>query len=188
MDYINRPPPTQARPELIAFQLRQERLQLALINAHEMPLLRIGARSNVFGKFGKRPNPFPLKAIIFRSEVAVGLGVARHVATVAAEHVVGKQILGVAACPRPHRQHQHGGSGTDCRCDVAGNDLNFGGKGSSRFQRLYLPPDIDRACRRLADGPKPTGPGGLEGIRPTWPQTGIPSSRMRRTVERPAAQ
>ncbi len=28
----------------------------------------------------------------------------------------------------------------------------------------------------------------LDGISPTWPQTGMPSSRMRRTVERLAAQ
>jgi hypothetical protein len=74
-----------------------ERLELRFRYRRQMLLLRIGPGLDVGAEFLERRDPLLLQSVIFGAKIAVDLGVARLVAAGVAEHVLGEQILRVAA-------------------------------------------------------------------------------------------
>jgi len=102
----------------------------------------------------------------------------RLVALSVAEHVFGKEILGVRARPSAHAEHDHRRILRDDLGDAIQHNLQFGGKAADRIQPLHVVPDRLGAVGRLADRLESARPR-TERILPcsTSPFSGHPNRR-----------
>src|SRR5271168_1507355 len=91
-----RPRLSSADRHLLAQPVRK-RLELGVGDRDQVLFLRIGAGLDVGAEFLERGDALVLKAVELGPEVAVDLGVAGLMAAGIAEHVLGEQILRVAA-------------------------------------------------------------------------------------------
>ena len=78
-------------------QALQKNVILARIHFQNVLWLRKSARRNVIAKLGKGFHALGLQAIIFGGKIAVDLGVARNMAAVFTQNILGKEILRIAA-------------------------------------------------------------------------------------------
>lgn len=127
---------------------------------------RIDARADILGKFCEGGDTLPLQPIVLGSEVAVDLGMTRVIIAIGAKHVLGEEILRVAAAARTHGNHQHRRVAADGSGHFAGHDLDLGGEGAGFFTRPDLPPDIEGARRRSAYGSETASPRRLQRYQP----------------------
>ena len=155
----------------------------------DVPVLGVGAALHVGDVFREGGDALRLQAVVLGGEVAIDLGVARHVAAVLAEDVLGEQVLGVAAGAGAHREHDERGAGADRLGDLDRHHLDLG---ADRAGGLVAAGPPRMICIALsADLPtarKPPVQVARDGIRPTWPITGMASSARRFTVAKPALQ
>ena len=98
--------PIRINYELLKTKHFPEVLHLVLRYAHFVARLRIGARFHVSGKFRKSRNALLLQAGTLRGKIAVALGMPGVMARIAAKHILGEKILGIAARSRAHGNHE----------------------------------------------------------------------------------
>jgi hypothetical protein len=113
--------------------------------------------------FGEGGGALGLEARVFGREVAVGLGVAGHVAFGVAQEVVGEEVLGVAARARAHRPQQDADAPADLGGDLVGDHLDLDGEGAGALIGADLLEELERLVRGLGHGLEAAGPGGARG-------------------------